>query len=177
MSMIWIAGQTVGTATQLTFSSIPQTFTHLQLRITGRDASATSVNSAFVVFNGSFETHPNHHILSGNGSSVSASAGVTVLMPLPVLPGASAAANIGGSIIVDILDYSNTNKNKTVRAIGGVDLNGSGTVSMHTGFRINTEAVTSLTLGGAFTTPYLFATGTRVDLYGLTASSVPGVTG
>lgn len=174
MSMVWIAGQTASSAAQLTFSNIPQTFTHLQVKIFGRDASATSINSAFIVFNGSFETHPNHHYLSGNGSSASASSSTTVLMPLPVLPGTNAASGMVGSIIVDILDYTNTNKNKTIRAIGGSDLNGSGAVSFYSGFRINTEAITSLTLGGAYSSPYQFAAGTRVDLYGITSSQTTG---
>ena len=29
-------------------------------------------------------------------------------------------------MIVDILDYENTNKNKTIRSLAGLDLNGSG---------------------------------------------------
>lgn len=174
MSMVWIAGQTATVSAQLTFGNIPQNFTHLQARISGRDASSTSVNSAFIVFNGSFETHPSHHYLSGDGSSASSGSSTTVLMPLPVLPGANASAGIVGSIIVDILDYSNTNKNKAIRAIGGSDLNGSGNVALYSGFRINTEAITSLTFGGAYSSPYQFAAGTRVDLYGITSSQISG---
>lgn len=174
MSMVWIAGQTATSSTQLTFANIPQTFTHLQLRISGRDASATSVNSGFIVFNNAFADYAAHSVF-GNGSSAG-STGTTaqVLIPLPVLPGASASANIVGSVIVDVLDYTNTNKNKTVRAIGGSDLNGSGQVSMTSGFRIDTSAVTYITVGGAFTSPYQFAAGTRVDLYGITSSSATG---
>jgi hypothetical protein len=173
--MIWIAGQTVTAASaQLTFSSIPQTFTHLQARITGRDASATSTNPAFIQYNGFGGTYPIFHSLSGNGASASSGYGQSVLIALPSLPGASATANIVGSIIVDILDYTNTNKNKTTRAIGGCDLNGSGMVALSSGFLDSTSAITALTFGGSFNSPYAFATGTRVDLYGFTTSSVTG---
>jgi hypothetical protein len=173
--MFPIATQTVtGSAAQITFSNIPQTFTHLQVRIFGRDASATSINSSFIVLNNAFADYAVHSLF-GNGSSAGSTGGTAqVLIPLPVLPGTSAAANIVGSIIVDILDYSNTNKNKTVRAIGGTDLNGSGQVSMTSGFRADTTAVTYITVGGAFTSPYAFAVGTRVDLYGISTSSATG---
>jgi hypothetical protein len=173
--MVWIAGQTVTAASaQLTFSSIPQTFTHLQARITGRDASATTLNPSFVQYNGFGSTYPYCHSLNGNGASASSSSAQSVLIALPNLPGASATANIVGSIILDILDYTNANKYKTARAIGGCDLNGSGTVTLASGFLDSTTAITALTFGGAFNSPYAFATGTRVDLYGITTSSVTG---
>ena len=175
MTMHHIASQTTTSASQVTFSSIPQTFTHLQVRIYGRDASATSVSSAFITLNDAFADYATHSLF-GNGTSAG-STGTTaqVLIPIGVLPGTSASANIVGSIIVDILDYTNTNKNKTVKAIGGSDLNGSGQVGLYSGFRVNTAAVTSVTLGGAFTAPYQFAAGTKVDLYGITSN--PIVTG
>jgi hypothetical protein len=173
--MVWIAGQTVTAASaQLTFNNIPQTFTHLQARIIGRDASATSTNPAFIQYNGFGGTYPIFHSLNGNGATASSGSGQSVLIALPNLPGASASANIVGSIIVDILDYTNTNKNKTTRAIGGCDLNGSGTVSLSSGFLDSTSAITVLTFGGSFNSPYAFATGTRVDLYGITSSQVTG---
>jgi hypothetical protein len=173
--MVWIAGQTVTAASaQLTFSNIPQTFTHLQARITGRDASTTTSNPVFVQYNGFGGTYPIYHGLSGNGATASSSYGQSVLIALPSLPGASATANIVGSVIVDILDYTSTTKYKTTRAIGGCDLNGSGVVSLQSGFLDSTSAITSLTFGGSFNSPYAFATSTRVDLYGITTSQVTG---
>ena len=173
--MVWIAGQTVTAASaQLTFSSIPQTFTHLQARITGRDASATSSNPAFVQYNGFGGTYPYFHGVSGNGATASSGFGQSVLIALPSLPGASATASMVGSIIVDILDYTSTTKYKTTRAFGGCDLNGSGVISLSSGFLDSTSAITALTFGGSFNSPYAFATGTRIDLYGITSSSVTG---
>ena len=172
MTMHWIASQTTTSTSQVNFSSIPQTFTHLQVRISGRDASATSVNSSFIVLNDVFNDYAIHSLF-GNGSSAGATGSTAqVLIPIGVLPGTSASSNIVGGIIVDILDYANTNKNKTVRAMGGSDLNGSGQVSMTSGFRVNTAAVTSITVGGAYTSPYAFASGTTVDLYGITSNPI-----
>lgn len=175
MSMYPIATQTVtGSAAQITFSSIPQTFSHLQIRIIGRHSGAVSLQSAFIQLNGFGGTYPYFHTLNGDGVNATSGSGISSVIPLPQLPGTSAAANMVGSIIVDILDYTNTNKNKTVRAIGGTDLNGSGQISMTSGFNIDTTALTSVTLGGAFTTPYSFAVGTRVDLYGISTSNATG---
>jgi hypothetical protein len=176
MSMFPIATLTVTTSSsQLTFSVIPQTFTHLQARIFGRDAtSAATFNPSFVQINGFGSTYPNYHAMGGNGSTTFVSSAASVLIPLPNLASATAAANVVGSSIVDILDYSNTNKNKTVRAIGGVDLNGSGEVSITSGFLNSTSAITSLTFGGAFNSPFAFANGTRVDLYGISTSNETG---
>ena len=175
MSMVWIAGQTVsGSAAQITFSSIPQTFSHLQIRITGRHSGAVSLQSAFIQLNGFGGSYPYFHTLVGDGSSATSGAGISSVIILPSLPGTTAAANTVGSVIVDILDYTNTNKNKTVRAIGGADLNGSGVISLTSGFNIDTTALSSVTVGGAFTSPYSFAVGTRADLYGITTSSVTG---
>lgn len=171
MTMHWIAGQRLVSSTQLTFDNIPQTFSHLQIRISGRDASATSNNSGFVIFNGAFDSYRGHSI-SGNGSTASTGTTTTVLIPLPPLPGTNASANIVGSLIVDIFDYTNVNKNKTIKAIGGCDLNGSGVASFNSGFRSNTGTINSVTVGGAFTAPYLYAAGTRVDLYGITNNPI-----
>ena len=175
MSMFIIASLSVSTSSaQLTFSNIPQTFTHLQARIWGRDASSTTLNASFVQINGFGGTYPTYHALSGNGSTASSVAGTSVLIPLANLPGANATGNTVGSMIVDILDYTNTNKNKTVRTIGGTDLNGSGIVSISSGFLDSTSAITSLTFGGAFNSPFAFANGTRVDLYGISTSNATG---
>jgi hypothetical protein len=47
-------------------------------------------------------------------------------------------------MIFDILDYTNTNKYKTVRMLGGVDFNGSGEVDFMSGLWLNTSAITRI---------------------------------
>ena len=59
---------------------------------------------------------------------------------------AGATGSQYGAIVLDILDYANTNKNKTMRAIGGVDVNGSGVAEMWSGLYISTNAVNSINL-------------------------------
>ena len=55
-------------------------------------------------------------------------------------------ANSFGAYVVDVLDYANTNKYKTVRTLGGKDLNGSGQEGLYSNLWKNTNAITDITL-------------------------------
>ena len=66
---------------------------------------------------------------------------------------------------MDILDYTNTNKNKTVRVLQGFDENGSGVVAFNSFlYSTNTNAITSLTLTSSGTS---FAQYSSFALYGI----------
>jgi hypothetical protein len=60
------------------------------------------------------------------------------------LPGANATANAFGCYVFDILDYTSTNKNKTVRGIGGADVNGSGNAHVTSGAYLANTAITDI---------------------------------
>lgn len=168
-----IATVTVGSGTQneITFSSIPSTYTHLQLRLIGR-TNRTSNTQANVVMRFNNDTGSNYafHDLYGDGSSVTASATTSQTnIVVNRITGADAISNNFGAIIVDILDYKNTNKYKTIRALGGVDNNGSGAVSFSSGVWMNTNAITEIdltTIAGTFNyTQY-----SHFALYGIKSS-------
>jgi hypothetical protein len=152
-----IATTTVGAGGQatITFSDIPQTFKHLQLRIMSRDARTATANNVFARFNGDTATNYSNHNLIGDGSTAF-SEGYTSedAMLFGLSASNSAAANIFGVSIVDILDYANTNKYKTVRTLTGTDQNGSGSIRMWSSNWRSSSAVTSITLYGG-TTPNL----------------------
>ena len=137
-----IATTTVGAGGQatITFSSIPATFKHLQIRGILRTASDQSV---LLTFNSSSSTYKNHY-LEGNGSSVSAGAETNSGIALYGLSVSN--ANIFGGFIWDILDYADTNKNKVLRALQGYDRNGSGYLDFDSGLWVNTSAITSVTI-------------------------------
>jgi hypothetical protein len=151
-----------GSTSSVTFSSIPQTFTHLQLRGT---AQSTGGGNTYCVlsFNGdTTSSHYNDHYLTGTGSTVVSGADVGTV------PG-MAYNNITyttsfGAQITDLLDYTNTNKYKTMRSITGYDANGSGQVNLHSGLWLSTSAITSLTLSVASGN---FASGSTFQLYGI----------
>jgi hypothetical protein len=81
------------------------------------------------------------HWLTGNGASTSASSYAGRLAPVIM---AGTAANGFSAVIWDLLDYSNSSKNKTVRVLTGHDQNGSGEVGLTSMFRNNTAAITQI---------------------------------
>ena len=66
--------------------------------------------------------------------------------------------------IIDLLDYSNTNKYKTLRVLAGYDTNGAGVVLLGSGLWMNTNAISSIAI-----TPYsgTFTQYTQFALYGI----------
>jgi hypothetical protein len=141
-----IATVTVGTAqSTITFSSIPATYTHLQIRGFGRSSSA-NMNITLRVNSDSSSSYTEHY-LYGDGTSVAAgggTAGTTAF--LGTLATSSAGANVFGTSIIDILDYANTNKYKTFRNLSGWDSNGTGYVWLKSSVFIKTDAISSITL-------------------------------
>jgi len=172
MSMFPIASIS-GAGAARTFTNIPQTFTHLQLRMYVRDTTAAAASTGFLRFNGvSSSGNYIDHFMSGNGSTTSAgSVGTTGYLTIGYCPAASATANSYGVFIVDIFDYTNTNKNKTVKTINGFDNNGSGTVAEFSGLFLSTAAITSLQCGASTSSDDV---ATRIDLYGISTANATG---
>lgn len=161
-AMIPIATTTLSTATAtVTFSNIPQSYEHLQIR--GISASTASQAILIRCNNDATNIYYNHELV-GDGSNASANSRTprtgAVIMP----QGMSATANIFAGLVVDILDYTNTNKYKTIRSLSGNDLNGSGYVWFNSSAFPSTSAVTQIDLvnnGSTFTQYSSFA------LYGI----------
>ena len=139
-----IATVTVGSggASSITFSSIPSTYTHLQIRGISQN-SGTATNA--IQFNGDTASNYNSHYLYGDGSSA-ASGYLSSTYGYGFLSSFSTATNVFGGAVIDVLDYANTNKYKTYRSLTGADLNGSGNMEFLSGAWRNTTAVTSITL-------------------------------
>jgi hypothetical protein len=157
------------------FTNIPQNFKHLQLRVTirGTRAGATNGDLSYIRFNGDFGVTYNSHSLSGNGTSASSGAYNTfgfMFLADSSLPDAGSTANIFGSQVWDILDYSSTTKFKIVRMSYGWDANGSGQVGIASGCWRDNSAITTISNMGVANS--LAAEGTRVDLYGITYNPI-----
>jgi hypothetical protein len=169
-----IATTTLATATAtITFSSIPATYTHLQLR--GIARTSVGGNSDFVVvrFNSDSGANYSRHAVVGPGGSIylEAAANATSVRFDPAAA-SGATTNVFGVGIVDILDYADTSKYKTTRNLSGFDNNGAGTNAWDKGFVQSaggnwrsTSAVSTITLtsgnGGNF------AQYTQFALYGI----------
>jgi len=152
----------------ITFSSIPATFTHLQLRILARTSQTAEVDDfAAIRFNGDSGNNYVHHVLYSTGSGNAGSGEDRPFSSIPGqrLPSNTAGANIFGAIVMDILDYRNTNKYTITRNVGGNDRAGSGSLYHESNQWRNTDAVTSITI--TTSTGLNFLTNSHFALYGI----------
>jgi hypothetical protein len=140
-----------GGASTVSFTSIPATYTHLQVRLiarSGRSDGDFGAGGLYFQFNSNYLT--SLHQLRGNGSAVAAqgwSGGLNNGYIMVWVPATGATTNTFGVGIVDILDYANTNKNRVVKTLSGNDLNGSGYIAINSGLWNSTSAITSITFG------------------------------
>ena len=156
-----------GGETSLTFSSIPSTYKHLQLRgITRRADAGSTIATDNLQFNGDTGTNYIYHNLTGNGTTATATSGGVGTSNIVFSRGAGATATAGifGAVIADIHDYTSTTKNKTTRSFTGFDLNGSGNIYLYSGLWLNTAAITSITI---YPNGNTIAAGTTYSLYGI----------
>jgi hypothetical protein len=130
------------------FAGIPSGYKHLQVRILGRCTGAYTGNSNIIAYFNGDTTNANYysHQLNGSGSSAVSTANANSYL-FGRVPDNNMLSNAFGSVIVDILDYGNSNKYKVTRGLTGVDVNGSGGEIMFTSVLWkNTNAITSITL-------------------------------
>jgi hypothetical protein len=159
-----IATVTVGSggAATITFSSIPQTYTHLQIRCFARSTGPTNGENTYIYFNNTPNaTNYAWHAVRGNGASTAGSGGTNARIVANV--GSSNATSVYSAMIIDVLDYTNTNKNKTVRNLYGFDSNGEGFVGLNSTLVPQTAATTQIDID----LNYNFAQYSSFALYGI----------
>jgi len=160
-SMDFIAAINLSSAqSSVTFSSIPSTYSHLQIRGFANTGNGTGGSTATTLrFNSDTGSNYAFHFLLGDGTS--ATAGATTSTTGIIFNSASQSTYFSGQII-DILDYANTNKYKTTRILNGFDLNGSGQIALRSGLWQNTAAISTITI-----TATLFPQYSSFALYGI----------
>ena len=159
-----------GGVASVTFAGIPNTYKNLQIRYIVRSTRADAYGYFGMRFNSDSSAVYSSHNLYGTGSAAAANA-VTSQTSIPSLqiPGANAAANIFSVGIIDLLDYQNTNKNKTARILYGDDRNGTGAggqgyVYFTSGLWQNLSAINSITFTDEFNS---LAQNSQFTLYGV----------
>jgi hypothetical protein len=159
-----ISSQVLGSnATSVTFSSIPSTYKHLQVRVVAKsNSSSTGID---MTFNGATTGYAWHNLYA-NGSSALVEQGAPSVSFIKIRNGMSesSTANAFAGSITDILDYADTNKNKTSRSLSGARDTNSG-VNMSSGLFVNTSAISSLTLTAD--SGNSFVSNSRFSLYGV----------
>lgn len=111
-----------GSASTITFNSIPQTYKHLQIRFIGAQSGSGETDS-YIRFNS--DTGSNYvfyHQLYGYNTSASASADTsTTDKAIGFYITGTNDSNVIGAGVCDILNYTSTTKNKTLRTLSGMN--------------------------------------------------------
>lgn len=151
----------------VTFNNIPSNFSHLQIRCFQRGTRSFNAEQLYIRFNGDGGNTYSYHYFYTPGSGVSAfGIGNTNVIFVGEFPAALESANIYSVAIVDIFDYSNTTKAKTLKSIHGYD-NNNGTRNQNawlgSGTWNNLAAINSITIlsNGPFSSD------SRFSLYGI----------
>jgi hypothetical protein len=161
-----IASFTGGGNATISFTSIPQTYKHLELRVYGRtNASGTGAIDGYMNFNSVTSNYNWHEIVGTNNTVKNASAGVNasqIHFMRNCLPRASESGY--GFAVATIMDYTSANF-KSVNIRSGWAKNTFGVVSVTTGSSTITGAITRMDLtiegGGTWTSD------TVLQLYGI----------
>ena len=136
-----IATVTVGSggSSTVTFSSIPSTYKHLQIRAMTMASAGATTNGITWINSDTTGTNYYTHNLTGNGSSAAAGA-----YNYPYTPFFGGGTSAPQGMVMDLLDYADTNKYKTLRILSGYDANGSGNISLTSQLWKNTAAITNV---------------------------------
>jgi len=160
-----IATTTLGSAaTNITFSSIPVTYTDLRLVIVPIANGASDYN-LFVQLNGSSTAEYSRTRLAGNGTATNTGS-VTGETKWNLIY-ATGWKSTPSLWTLDIFSYAGSTY-KTALSTGSGDYNGSGDVVRAVHLWRNTAAITSFVISGDITNN--FNTGTTATLYGIKAA-------
>jgi hypothetical protein len=162
-----------GGSSSISFSNIPSTFTHLQIRGIAKSTNNGSVlNAVYIQCNSDTASNYSFHYLYGYAAAVGSGGGATQTFMYPAFIPLSDTSytSMFGSLVIDILDYKDTNKYKTIRALSGMDLNNinsfSGDVVLGSGNWRSTSAISSIQIT---TSTGNFAQYSSLALYGVKA--------
>lgn len=171
-----------GSTSSFVFDNIPGNFAHLELRLLCRGAGTASYGTNDVIQmrfnNDSGNNYAEHYTVGGdNNSGTGVFVGGFANVPNMNLgwnATASSNTNVFSASITQILDYSSTTKNKTVRLLNGYEDNrngfGFGCTWVGSNLWMNQTAVTRISL--SYPTSGPFAAGSRADLYGITTNPI-----
>lgn len=158
-----------GSQASAAFTSIPSTYKHLQIRLIARTTATGATDGGYMTvrFNdiSTAGAYYGQHWLKGNGTSAAAGAdGTATNLYMERISTGQQTASVFGAGVIDILDYTDTNKNRVTRQLIGYDNNGSGTIQFGSGMLLSTPAITKIEL---FPNAGSFAQYSHFALYGI----------
>lgn len=145
-------------AATVTFNSIPQTYTHLQLRVSARGSAAANYAALEAIFNGVAGYYTRHVIYNAQSQFES-----TSKARLADITYANAAAQAFGPAIIDFPYYTKSTKNISWKSrYGSADIS---FVGFTTGMDyMQPQAISSITL---YALNSNLVAGSRFSLYGI----------
>lgn len=166
-----IASATGGGAGSVTFSSIPSTYTHLELRARLKTSgSANGLDNINLRINSDTGSNYGYHniLAINNGVSSERSTGETSAYFAKSIT-AGGTANDYGAFILRIPNYRNTNFVKTFNTFVNAGYNtNDGCAMLFDGYWNSTSAITSITLLANISVPGLvFTSDSQFALYGI----------
>jgi hypothetical protein len=157
----------VGSGGQSTieFTSIPSTYTHLQVRFITSNTS----DNYYIQMQFNSSTNDYHwHRFDGDGTNVTVTNNTSPSACVVGVNSVTANTNVMSSGVVDILDYANTNKYKVSRSLHGFNANstdaGQQKIGLYGSLWKNTNAITSIKFLSAAGN---FAQNSSFALYGI----------
>ena len=158
-----------GGVSNITFAGLPTggQYTHLQIRGIVRTNRGDYQDVVMARFNDDTGSNYSWHYLGGDGSSAVAGSGTSASQPWTALvSGNSTGSNTFGTAVIDILDFSRNDKNKTIRTLSGVDNNSAdGRMYYFSNLWMNTSAINKINLAPIYGTS--FNEYTQFSLYGV----------
>ena len=175
----WPIASATGTGSSgaITFSSIPSTYTHLQIRFIAKDTytTAADADAVYLRFNSDSGTNYTRHLLAGDGTSATASGILSMTgawVPRSIVTSNTSVNNMFGVGIIDILDYTSSTKNKTIQSLSGANTNGTASpndgICVSSSLWLSTSAITSISIYSNYSN--VFTTTSQFALYGIKAA-------
>jgi hypothetical protein len=153
-------------ASSVSFTSIDQSYTHLQIRMTSRLDGTGTVSQLRARLNSDTGSNYNSHFLQGDGSSVSSFgySGSESYHRLSNQVNGGTTANSFQAGVLDILDYTNASKNTTLRHLYGFHTAEATRIGLWSSAYFQTTAVSGVEI---FPSGDNFISGSRFSLYGV----------
>lgn len=148
-----------GAVPSVAFNNIPQIYTDLILVVNGFDVPGNGFLNMQI--NNNTGTNYSRTTMSGNGSTTLS---ITSINQTNLFPSIGNSSTNIGQEIMQFLNYSNTNTNKTILFRG---FQSPGTTNAQTGLFRSTSAITSISLSASGGN---IGTGSTFNLYGIAAA-------
>jgi hypothetical protein len=159
---------TSGSATDVTFSSIPSTYRDIEIRVRGRGTTAATLIGVFMQFNG--DTAANYDwegTQSNNTTTASFNGNATTGVQLGNLAAASATASTADFLVATVADYRGTTFRKAGHSRGTIRTTTTASGAFNESFAFWWRSTSAITSVKVYPTAGGFVDGSVVSLYGL----------